>query len=157
MAVMARRWCRRCGVPTEHEGPLLGLGWDCLLTAATGGLFLPVWLVLVVQRAVLPNWWCLACGTKGGTIYPPRPKAVIIPGGSVFALMANRLRGIDLLALHADLTAEIREILILSWSECRAIHDRLPAWGQPIIWGLIIPWPLVWLVFVLLALRRYLS
>lgn len=49
-----QRWCKTCGKYTLHVRRDLGLGWGCLLTLLTGGLFLPLWLLFAVCSTLRP-------------------------------------------------------------------------------------------------------
>ena len=59
--LQARRYCRECGKKTLHAREHFGAGWGLLLTVLTGGLFLPVWLLIAIVEAFKP-WRCQVCG-----------------------------------------------------------------------------------------------
>ena len=56
-----QRFCPTCGRPTLHGREMFGDGWGCLLTLLTGGLFLPLWLILIVVQTCTP-YRCQTCG-----------------------------------------------------------------------------------------------
>lgn len=58
-----QKHCRTCNRATLHEKHFFETGWGCLLTILTGGLFIPVWLLIDVSRS-LSRWTCQRCGAK---------------------------------------------------------------------------------------------
>jgi len=55
------RYCRTCGQQTLHARELFSGGWGCLLTIITGGLFIPLWILIVILEAFKP-YRCQNCG-----------------------------------------------------------------------------------------------
>ena len=55
-------FCKTCGRNTLHTRQTFGLGWGCLLTILTGGLFIPIWIIIAVVEASKP-WRCQVCGS----------------------------------------------------------------------------------------------
>ncbi len=63
MAMIDRHgWCAYCGKYVLQRRKSFSNGWGCGLTILTGGLFLPVWIVLKILEAVKESWRCQACG-----------------------------------------------------------------------------------------------
>ena len=59
--IQRRRFCRTCRRLTLHERRTFHGGWGCLLSILTAGLFLPVWLLLVMLGLLVP-YRCQRCG-----------------------------------------------------------------------------------------------
>lgn len=59
--IQGRRWCKVCGKKTLHERDHFSRGMGCLLTILTGGLFLIVWVLILLNEAFKP-WVCQTCG-----------------------------------------------------------------------------------------------
>lgn len=59
--IQGRRHCKECKKKTLHERRHFSLGMGCLLTVITGGLFIPIWLIVLVLEAFQP-WICQSCG-----------------------------------------------------------------------------------------------
>ena len=59
--IQGRRHCKVCGRQTLHERDHFSGGMGCLLTILTGGLFLVVWVLVLVVEAFKP-WICQQCG-----------------------------------------------------------------------------------------------
>ncbi len=59
--MQVQRWCKLCEARTLHVKETFTLGWGCLLTVLTVGLFLPVWIVVKVFEAFRP-FRCQSCG-----------------------------------------------------------------------------------------------
>jgi len=56
-------FCKSCQRQTLHAKQELGFGWGCLLTILTGGLFLLIWLpLMLIDDLKRPR--CQFCGTK---------------------------------------------------------------------------------------------
>ena len=63
-AKQASRKCRGCGQRTLHiKQQMVSEGMGCLLTVITGGLFLIVWVVLLLFDVLQP-WRCQQCGKR---------------------------------------------------------------------------------------------
>lgn len=60
--VQGRRYCRDCEKKTLHEHRTAPHGWCLLFSILTLGLFVPVWVVLIVMSAFSP-WRCQFCGS----------------------------------------------------------------------------------------------
>ena len=56
-------YCQRKVLAERDKG--IGDGWGCLLTIITGGLFLPLWLLLVMINA-FGEYKCPVCGSACG-------------------------------------------------------------------------------------------
>lgn len=56
-----RRYCKSCGEKTLFGKHCFGMGWGCLLTILTAGLFIPLWLLLGVMDMFKP-YRCQRCG-----------------------------------------------------------------------------------------------
>jgi len=53
--------CSTCGRMTLHEKQRVGLGTGLILLAITGGLFLPIWVILEARFA-FTDYRCQHCG-----------------------------------------------------------------------------------------------
>jgi ribosomal protein L37E len=60
--IHTQRYCRQCGQKTLHLRDKFGFGWGCFLSLLTLGLFLPVWLGIMLFDAILNKWRCNVCG-----------------------------------------------------------------------------------------------
>jgi hypothetical protein len=58
-----QEFCEVCGRQTLHARESFSEGMGCLLTLLTGGLFLPLWIILTVRDARQP-WRCQTCGQE---------------------------------------------------------------------------------------------
>lgn len=59
-----QRHCRTCGRPTLHAcSPSMSDGFGCIITLLTGGLFLLLWLPLIILDMFKP-WRCQTCGAS---------------------------------------------------------------------------------------------
>lgn len=54
-------WCDRCQATCVFHEQDLALGWGCLLSILTGGLFLILWIPLAILSAFRP-YRCRGCG-----------------------------------------------------------------------------------------------
>ncbi len=59
--VQTTRYCSACGKNTLHVKHNFGTGWVCLLTLLTSGLFLLIWIPIIIVQAMKPLR-CQACG-----------------------------------------------------------------------------------------------
>lgn len=59
--IQGRRFCKVCKQSTLHERDHFSGGMGCLLTILTAGLFLPLWILVLVLEAFKP-WICQTCG-----------------------------------------------------------------------------------------------
>lgn len=59
--LQSRRYCKLCKSGTLHQRESFSGGMGCLLTILTGGLFIPVWILILVVEAFRP-WVCQQCG-----------------------------------------------------------------------------------------------
>lgn len=55
------RYCKNCERKTLHSRHTFSGGMGCLLTVITGGLFLPVWIIIWFLQSLSPMR-CQACG-----------------------------------------------------------------------------------------------
>ncbi len=55
------RFCKRCNDHRLHIRHTFSSGWGCLLTILTGGLFLLIWVPMMLLDSTKP-WRCQACG-----------------------------------------------------------------------------------------------
>ena len=63
--MQSQRKCATCGRLTLHvRQESVSDGMGCLLVILTGGLFLPVWVLLAAVNAVCQAWRCQVCGGK---------------------------------------------------------------------------------------------
>ncbi|MBN2492221.1 MAG: zinc ribbon domain-containing protein [Planctomycetes bacterium] len=69
------RHCAACGERTLHQKTVFGAGWGLALTLITGGLFLPIWLLLVIVDAAKP-YVCVLCREL------PRPPSMCVRGAA---------------------------------------------------------------------------
>lgn len=81
----AQRWCATCNQLTLHHKEYFETGWGCLLTLITGGLFLIIWILVIIIEAFHP-WICQKCGAANDTTNPPesvpaRPTSPIVYRG----------------------------------------------------------------------------
>jgi uncharacterized protein (DUF983 family) len=60
--IQSRRHCKVCGQRTLHEHEHFSGGMGCLLTILTAGLFLPIWVLILIIEAFQP-WRCQRCGS----------------------------------------------------------------------------------------------
>jgi hypothetical protein len=60
----ASKWCKNCGRKTLHNRNYFGGGWGCLLTILTGGLFIPIWLLIGLIQMFTQGWHCQFCGKR---------------------------------------------------------------------------------------------
>src|SRR5271157_105151 len=70
----SRSWCSTCQEHTLHERHFFGAGWGCLLTILTGGIFIPIWLLISLCETVSNPPRCQKCG--GG--HPSTMQAITI-------------------------------------------------------------------------------
>lgn len=86
------RHCRDCGLITLHQRRRLGVGWGLFWTFVTGGLFIPVWLLIALADGNR-EYRCVSCHwppevghalqhQAGMAAYPP-PDAVARPLAAV--------------------------------------------------------------------------
>lgn len=68
----AQRWCTVCNQLTLHHKDYFETGWGCLLTLITAGLFLLIWIPLIVIEAFYP-WICQKCGEANDQRNAPEP------------------------------------------------------------------------------------
>ncbi len=61
--VQAQKFCKVCDRPTLHAKQTFGAGWGLLITVLTMGLFLPLWLIIILGNAAEPML-CQSCGSK---------------------------------------------------------------------------------------------
>ena len=59
----ASKFCKICDKKTLHEQPEFSVGFGCLLTIITGGLFLIIWIFFKFFSA-FRGFRCLQCGTR---------------------------------------------------------------------------------------------
>ena len=59
--IQGRRYCKECGKKTLHERDHFSGGMGCLITIVTGGLFIPIWIIVLINEAFKP-WRCQNCG-----------------------------------------------------------------------------------------------
>jgi len=59
--ILRQRFCRNCGRKTLHQKETFSLGFGCLLTILTGGLFIPIWLLVDILGMFSP-FRCQQCG-----------------------------------------------------------------------------------------------
>lgn len=57
----SQRHCQECGRKTLHKRERFSGGMGCLLVILTGGLFLPIWL-LIDLLGLARTWHCQRCG-----------------------------------------------------------------------------------------------
>jgi DNA-directed RNA polymerase subunit RPC12/RpoP len=55
-------FCNQCKRQTLHIKSVFSGGMGCLLTIITGGLFLPIWLLLAFAQVFKP-YRCQQCGS----------------------------------------------------------------------------------------------
>jgi hypothetical protein len=60
------RFCKRCNTHTLHMRHTFSAGWGLLLTLLTAGMFLILWIPMMVLESFRP-WRCQMCG-KGRMI-----------------------------------------------------------------------------------------
>ena len=65
-------FCPKCNRETLHEKSRIELATALVLTAVTGGLFLPVWLFLEGRFAFTP-YKCQHCGRGNRVLKTPDP------------------------------------------------------------------------------------
>jgi hypothetical protein len=58
----SQQWCELCGGYTLHARTYFGSGWGCLLTILSGGLFLPIWILIGIIEFFTSRWRCQICG-----------------------------------------------------------------------------------------------
>jgi hypothetical protein len=59
---LSQRHCDNCGRETLHTRKSFSVGLGILLTILTGGLFLPVWVVIHLALYAGEPWTCQNCG-----------------------------------------------------------------------------------------------
>jgi hypothetical protein len=59
--LQTQRYCSLCGRYTLHAKDTFSGGMGCVLTLLTAGLFLPIWLLIMLVEAFKP-WRCQFCG-----------------------------------------------------------------------------------------------
>ena len=57
----AQAYCKTCKRKTLHARERFSDAMGCLLTVLTGGLFFPVWVLVVLTQKRNP-WRCQVCG-----------------------------------------------------------------------------------------------
>lgn len=86
------RHCRDCGLITLHQRNRFGIGWGLFWSVLTGGLFIPVWLLIALAEANR-DYRCVSChwpaevdraleNQPGMAAYPP-PDAITRPLAAV--------------------------------------------------------------------------
>lgn len=71
-------YCHECQSKKMHERQRFSGGWGCLLTILTGGLFIPIWLLLNFLELFSP-FRCIDCGEpyrRGRKIENDKPSRI---------------------------------------------------------------------------------
>jgi hypothetical protein len=79
-----QRWCRTCRARTMHAKEVFGAEWGCLLTALTGCIFLPIWILADAIGIVRP-FRCQTCGAKAGSTVSQLAGAAVVCALAIYA------------------------------------------------------------------------
>lgn len=71
-------YCKTCGRYTLHQRESFSDGWGCFLTIITGGLFLILWVLIMLCDWSAP-WRCQFCGAKNRNKQKPIEKLPKLP------------------------------------------------------------------------------
>ncbi len=81
-------FCHACKRQTLHQKSVFGIGWGLFFTFLTGGIFIPIWILLVIYDSGKP-YICLECNSivrpKAAHTDPPvkREITAAAPPGSL--------------------------------------------------------------------------
>jgi hypothetical protein len=81
-----QRLCKECGQNTLHAKDEFAFAWGCLLTILTGGLFIPIWVLISFSDA-LAAWRCQTCGKKSSSLGLLVVRAVAVGVFLMFVLL----------------------------------------------------------------------
>lgn len=81
-----QKQCPTCSAPTLHQRSTFSSAGGCILTVITGGLFIPIWMLIAVCDSS-SSWRCQQCGTANGNPAIGMVATIVIVIAALFGLI----------------------------------------------------------------------